>query len=189
MLSAPATLLRSEPGRKPVGSERNNSPGHGFTILRFQERSQSWFFCCSSLLSLRISFILARFFQSRYLLISVALLAGLFGCICELRSPKNADTDQQLLTCFVPFWLFFLLSIRRSCPAHKFLFCFLALLVWSLFERSHSILKPVIFRPSFSCASSFVVNLYCIYQYFIGLSKLKACCIPNQWIQVSSRHF
>src|SRR6476620_12363603 len=77
--------------------EKSINPGHGFTDFEVSsDRSKLWVFLLLLFaLSSNLVYPGEIFFQSRYLLISVALLAGLFVCICELCSPNNDNTDKH----------------------------------------------------------------------------------------------
>ena len=180
-------LSRSQPsysgakqGEGGLGQKgKSFNPGRRFTDREVSEnRSQSWIFLLILFaLSSNLIYPGEIFFQSRYLLIIVALLAGLFVCIREFRSPDFYDLSKPLLICFVPF-LAILPSFYSTINTHRsmevlILFFSFACLVFYLnvvIPSQAQILQAILFL----CLVAFVVNLYCVYQYFIGLSNLKS---------------
>ena len=180
-------LSRSQPplsGAKPVEDrlgqkEKSFDPGQrsiGFEVSR--NRAQSWIFMLLLFaLSANLFYPGEIFFQSKYLLISVALLAALLVCICELRSPTYDEIEKYLLISFLPF-LAILPSFYSTINAHRSLELFglffgFACLFFYLNVAIPSRLQ-ILQAIFFLCLVAFAVNLYCIYQYFIGLSKLKS---------------
>ena len=147
-----------------------------FEISR--KRMQSWIFVLLLFaLSANLLYPGEIFFQSKYLLISVALLAALLACICELRSPTDDEIEKHLLISFLPF-LAILPSFYSTINAHRSLELFVLFFGFACLFFYLNVAIPsraeILRAIFFLCLVAFAVNLYCVYQYFIGLSKLKS---------------
>ena len=207
-------LSRSQPpfsGAKPVEGQlgqKGISFGPGQRSIDFEisrKRTQSWIFMLLLFaLSANLFYPGEIFFQSKYLLISVALLAALLACICELRSPTNDDIAKNLLISFLPF-LAILPSFFSTINAHRSLELFVVVfrLCLSLFlsERGHSVTSTDIaghlLLVSRCIRGQFILRLSILYwlvqtQKFIGSyrvngSRFQVCAIDSCFIRASLR--
>ena len=143
-----------------------------------RKRMQSWIFVLLLFaLSANLFYPGEIFFQSKYLLISVALLAAFLACICELRSPIDDEIEKYLLISFLPF-LAILPSFYSTINAHRSLELFVLFFGFACLFFYLNVANPshaeILWAIVFLCLVAFAINLYCVYQYFFGLSKLKS---------------
>jgi O-antigen ligase len=156
---------------------------------RSRNRSQLWI---SLLLLFAISSNLIYpgeiYYQSKYFLIFIALMAGLFVCICELRSPGHYDIDHHFLICFVPL-LATLPSFYSTINAHRSLEVFVLFFSFACLVFYMSVVTPsqaqILLAILFLCLVALVVNFYSVYQYFLGLSKLRSLLAHTESIDPS----
>jgi len=181
MLSLPQPLSSRAKQIEGRLSEDGESSDQRQRVTDFQAakaKSQSWLFLLILVaLSANIFYPGEIFFQSKYLLISVALLAGLFVSISGLRSPDLQNIAEHLIICFAPF-LLILPSFYTSINSHRTMEAFLLFFSFACLVFYLRVAVPtqaqILLAIVIMALVAFVVDLFCVYQYFFGLSKLKS---------------
>ncbi|MFN8007206.1 MAG: O-antigen ligase family protein [Terriglobia bacterium] len=160
-----------------LGNEPETSAKEQTKIPPKKTRAESWLFLFLLLaLSANLLYPGEIFFQSKYLLVSGCLLAGLFASLLLLYSSTPRDALKPLIHCFAPFLvllpsLFTSINQQRSLEVFTLFFSF-ACLVFSL-RVSPPTRIEVWQAILLLCLAAFAINLYSLYQYFFGLSQLK----------------
>ena len=151
-----------------VDSESDNQP---------PVRHQHWLFALI-LLSLAANLLYPGevFPQSKFLLIFVSLLTFLVSWMNELRKGISHAFGKTIAQTFLPL-LVLIPSFVGSINGFRSQGVFWLLFSYACLFLSLRILKledhTVVTSLAFICGVAFLINLFCIYQYFFGLSDLK----------------
>ncbi len=154
-------------------------------------RHQPWVFALI-LLSLAANLLYPGevFSQSKFLLTFVSFLTFLASWLNEIRIGISVTTGKIVAMAFLPLLVLipsFLGTINgfRSQGVFWLFFSYACLFLTLRFLKleKHSIVTSL----AFICSVAFLINLYCIYQYFFGFSDLKEILMQSKDVDADFR--
>ena len=122
------------------------------------------------------------FFQSKFLFVFAAIFTFLITLLAEQRSGNLGQTIKLVGIAFLPL-LFLLPSVLKTINASRsedvfwLFFAYACLFVTLQLLRLES--SGILLSLLFLVLIAFCINLFCLYQYFFGLSDLKALVLHS----------